>query len=49
MRAIRRVSLVCLLAVFAVGALGACNTTEGFGRDLEHGGEELQEEAREHS
>jgi predicted small secreted protein len=30
-----------LLAGFAV-SLSACNTVEGFGRDLEHAGESIQ-------
>jgi len=33
-----------LLAVFS--ALAGCNTMEGFGRDIERGGEKLQGEAR---
>ena len=40
-----------LLAAFAVGGLGsltACNTIEGIGKDLQAGGAELREEAREH-
>lgn len=43
-----------LSTIFAVGALtvlgslGGCNTMEGFGRDVEHGGQALKEEAREH-
>lgn len=35
------VLMVGLLIVSAV-ALSACNTVEGFGRDLEHAGENIQ-------
>ena len=45
MRAMRLLSLFALLS-FAVVVSG-CNTVEGFGRDLERGGEKLQDEARE--
>jgi predicted small secreted protein len=40
-----------LLTVLLLGAvapsLGGCNTTEGFGEDVERAGEEIQEEAEE--
>lgn len=31
-----------------IGALTACNTMEGAGKDIEKGGEKIQEEAVEH-
>lgn len=38
--------LAALIALIAcIGFLGACNTAEGFGEDLEEAGEEIQEEA----
>jgi predicted small secreted protein len=40
------------LAVISMPAvmapLAGCNTVEGVGRDIEHGGREISEEAREH-
>jgi predicted small secreted protein len=47
MRKIRTWTCLALLASFVVAAAG-CNTTEGFGRDLERGGEKLQQKANEH-
>ena len=38
--------LVALL--FASFALAACNTMEGLGKDIEHGGEKLQGAAERH-
>lgn len=38
--------LCVLFAVFlALGTLSACNTMEGFGKDLEQVGENIQDEA----
>jgi predicted small secreted protein len=40
--------LLTVLLLGAVGpTLGGCNTTEGFGEDVERAGEEIQEEAEE--
>ena len=42
----------CLLAVLFVPVVAAplagCNTVEGVGKDIERGGREIKEEAREH-
>lgn len=35
-----------LLAVFAMAGLAACETTEGFGRDVSNLGNEITEESR---
>jgi predicted small secreted protein len=41
--------LLSCAGLLAVGLLAfGCNTAEGFGRDLERGGEKLQHEANEH-
>jgi len=32
--------------MFAAGVLTGCNTIEGMGRDIERGGEKLQNQAR---
>lgn len=32
--------------LMAILALGACETAEGFGRDVEHLGEEIEEKAK---
>ena len=40
--------LLCLLVLACLTAAG-CNTTEGFGRDLEAGGRKIKNEAREHN
>lgn len=44
--------LASILALAFVGgtsvALTGCNTMEGFGKDVEKGGREIKEEAREH-
>jgi predicted small secreted protein len=48
---IRRISASLLAALFVVGSLGtlaACNTMEGVGQDIQRGGQEIKEEAREH-
>jgi predicted small secreted protein len=42
-----------IIQVFIAGSLAlvaaACNTTEGFGEDLQSAGEEIEEEAQESS
>ena len=42
-------SIGAILAALTLFALGACNTTEGFGEDVEAGGEAIQEGAEETS
>ena len=42
----KRFVALFLLLVFA--GLTGCNTMEGLGRDIQRGGAELQDEAREH-
>ncbi len=37
---------ITALLVLATLALGACNTMQGLGEDLEHGGEKLQDSAK---
>lgn len=37
--------ILSLSALFALGAFYGCNTSEGFGEDVEEAGEEIQEEA----
>jgi predicted small secreted protein len=39
-------SLVAFFLLAVISALAGCNTMEGFGRDVERGGEKLQGEAR---
>lgn len=46
MRSIKMVA--AFVALVSVAVLAGCNTTEGFGKDMERGGEKLQHEAREH-
>ena len=43
----KRVIALLLAASFAMLAT-ACNTMQGFGRDVERGGEKVQKEAVEH-
>lgn len=38
--------LTVLLAVMAAGTLAGCNTIEGVGKDLEQGGEKVQDSAK---
>ncbi|MDP1662967.1 MAG: entericidin A/B family lipoprotein [Phycisphaerales bacterium] len=38
-------SLVLIAAAVAATALAACNTVEGAGKDIERGGEKLQDAA----
>ena len=42
----KRFVAIFLLAV--MGTLAGCNTMQGLGKDVERGGEKLQDEAREH-
>ena len=37
---------VALLALLMIGALSACNTMQGLGKDIERGGEKLQNSAK---
>lgn len=41
----KRLTATALLALFAVSALAGCNTTRGFGRDLQKVGEKMEEAA----
>ncbi|MBL8697017.1 MAG: entericidin A/B family lipoprotein [Alphaproteobacteria bacterium] len=36
----------CLLAAVGLLALGACNTVEGAGKDIQKGGEKIEEAAK---
>jgi len=47
MKTANRSLWLALLALWALG-LAACNTMKGVGKDVEHAGEEIQEEAEEH-
>jgi predicted small secreted protein len=38
--------LALVLAGLLAGALGACNTVKGFGKDVEKGGEAIQKSAQ---
>jgi len=38
--------IVALLLLFVFGMLAGCNTMEGVGRDMERGGEKVQDSAR---
>lgn len=40
--------LIFCLAVLSSIALTACNTVQGAGRDIEKGGQKIQDEASEH-
>ena len=47
---IRNTFTYILTAFFVVGTLGAltgCNTIEGVGKDIEHGGKAIKDEAKE--
>ena len=37
--------LAMLMLLGMLGALAGCNTMEGFGRDIERGGEKIQDKA----
>lgn len=39
--------LFCVMSITSL-ALSACNTMQGAGRDVEHAGQKVQEEAQEH-
>lgn len=48
---IKKTLFAILAASFLSGmtlTLSGCNTMEGVGKDIEHGGREIKEEAREH-
>ncbi len=47
MRIIRALVCVAALASFGAAVVG-CNTTEGFGKDVEAGGRKIKDSAREH-
>ena len=38
--------VIALVGVFAVVLLAGCNTVQGFGKDLEKGGEAIQKVAK---
>ena len=40
--------LSAILLAAVVTPLAACNTMEGVGKDIQRGGQEIKEEAREH-
>ena len=40
--------LVALFLLLVFAGLAGCNTMEGLGRDIQRGGDKLQDEAREH-
>jgi entericidin B len=49
---IRRILQPLMAIVFAAGVLGAlagCNTIEGVGADIQHGGKAIKDEAKEHN
>lgn len=35
-----------LICILAIGSLMGCNTVEGFGKDMQQGGQELQQSAK---
>ncbi len=37
---------VALLALLMIGVLSGCNTMQGLGKDIERGGEKLQDSAK---
>jgi predicted small secreted protein len=39
--------LLALYLLLAIGALGGCNTMQGMGKDIERGGEKLQDSSKE--
>ena len=48
---IKRILAPLLAALFVAsffGSLAGCNTVEGVGKDIEQGGREIKNEAREH-
>jgi len=40
--------IYCFAALAAALTLSACNTMSGVGKDVERGGQKIQEEAKEH-
>lgn len=42
----KRLMALMLLAMFSVGALSACNTTKGFGQDVEKVGDKIEDAAK---
>ncbi|MGH8495607.1 MAG: entericidin A/B family lipoprotein [Gammaproteobacteria bacterium] len=41
--------LLAILFVLSAPLIGACNTTEGFGEDVEEAGDAIDDEADEHN
>ena len=41
----KRITALLLLTLFLVGVLSACNTTKGFGQDLQKVGEKMEDAA----
>jgi predicted small secreted protein len=39
--------MIALVSLLLMGVLAGCNTIQGIGKDLERGGEKLQDTARE--
>jgi predicted small secreted protein len=48
MTMITRFLMLITALTIAAGSLSACNTVQGAGRDIEKGGQKLQDEAVEH-
>ena len=48
MRSTRRTLALLLVAMFSMGALGACNTMAGFGEDVSSVGDSIEDEAEGH-
>lgn len=42
----KRAIALILLALFAAGSLSACNTVEGFGKDVQKVGEKMESGAK---
>ena len=45
MKKIQRIMALCLCTLFLGAALHGCNTMEGVGKDIEKGGQEIEEAA----
>jgi predicted small secreted protein len=43
-----RIIQALLAAIMLSAALAACNTMEGLGEDIQHGGQKLEKEANQH-
>ena len=41
----KRITALLLLTLFSAGLLSACNTTKGFGQDLQKVGEKMEDAA----